>query len=88
MALVFQIKEHLCAHLSVVVLQVELQQQLGHICMVLPVAVFWQHGEDDKLLSVVAAKVCDTETMQIDEEIFIDVSSHVYDGVLYWDLPG
>lgn len=56
--------------------------------MVLPVAVFWQHGEDDKLLSVVAAKVCDTETMQIDEETFIDVSSHVYDGVLYWDLPG
>lgn len=44
-------------------------------------------SEDDKLLSVVAAKVCDTETMGIDEKTLVDVSNHVHDGVLYWDLP-
>ncbi|MCM8711544.1 glycoside hydrolase [Clostridium sp. SYSU_GA19001] len=44
-------------------------------------------AEEDKILAVVAAKISDVETGEVDDKTLINVSEYVQDGVLYWDLP-
>ncbi|WP_315110053.1 glycosylhydrolase-like jelly roll fold domain-containing protein [Clostridium intestinale] len=41
----------------------------------------------DEILAIVAGKVIDVANGVVDETTFIDVTEHVLDGVLYWDIP-
>ncbi|MDD6479470.1 MAG: glycosyl hydrolase [Oscillospiraceae bacterium] len=44
------------------------------------------YGDDEELLAVVAAKRTDMEN-EIDSNTLVDITSHVKDGMLYWDVP-